>query len=167
MNPSWLPKPMELLPCKCISLPNLVGCHETLVILTTKPYPHSPVQENLRWECDRQKADQICNFNRHYAEHSGYFETRKKFKEEARSATTPMQFYDSNTGKLLFTAPVGRSMDDFLVESSAHGWPSFRDAEVRYARAQHLLLHRNASFVLKKSLSSVGKLGVRSLSSKW
>lgn len=43
----------------------------------------------------------------------------------------PMKFYDSNTGKLLFTAPIGRTMDEFLVESAAHGWPSFRDREVR------------------------------------
>ena len=26
-----------------------------------------PVQENLRWGCDRDTADRICNFNRHYA----------------------------------------------------------------------------------------------------
>ena len=24
-----------------------------------------PVQENLRWDCDRQVADNICNFNRY------------------------------------------------------------------------------------------------------
>ena len=88
-----------------------------------------PVQANLRWNCDRAKADEICNYNRHYAEYSGYFETTT-FKEEARRANDPMKFYDSNTGNLLFTAPIGRTMDDFLVESSAHGWPSFRDAEV-------------------------------------
>ena len=90
-----------------------------------------PVQANLRWNCDRAKADQICNYNRHYAEYSGYFETTT-FKEEARRANDPMKFYDSNTGNLLFTAPIGRTMDDFLVESSAHGWPSFRDAEVNW-----------------------------------
>lgn len=90
----------------------------------------SPVQEELRWDCDRKKADEICNFNRHYAEYSGYFETRKKFKEEAQLSNGPMDFYDSNTGKLLFTAPIGRTMDEFLVESAAHGWPSFRDSEV-------------------------------------
>jgi hypothetical protein len=90
-----------------------------------------PVQENLRWNCDRKKADEICNFNRHYAEHSGYYE-KTDFKGEARAAKDPMEFYDSNTGKLLFTAPaVGRTMDKFLAESAAHGWPSFRDAEVR------------------------------------
>jgi hypothetical protein len=27
-----------------------------------------PVQKNLRWNCDYQTADRICNFNRHYAE---------------------------------------------------------------------------------------------------
>ena len=45
-----------------------------------------PVQQNLRWNCDRNKADEICNFNRHYAEHSGYFE-KTKFKEEARKVS--------------------------------------------------------------------------------
>jgi hypothetical protein len=37
-----------------------------------------------------------------------------------------INFYDSNTGELLFTAPKGRTMEEFLVESRAHGWPSFR-----------------------------------------
>lgn len=41
-----------------------------------------------------------------------------------------MEFYDSNTGKLLFTAPLDRSWDSFLAESKRHGWPSFRDKEV-------------------------------------
>jgi hypothetical protein len=29
---------------------------------------HTPVQSNLRWDCDGKLADRICNFNRHYAE---------------------------------------------------------------------------------------------------
>ena len=33
----------------------------------------TPVQENLRWDCDRKVADQICNYNRHYAEYRGEF----------------------------------------------------------------------------------------------
>lgn len=40
-----------------------------------------------------------------------------------------VKFYDSNTGKLLFVAPKGRSMEAFLKESASHGWPSFRDEE--------------------------------------
>jgi len=41
-----------------------------------------------------------------------------------------MTFYDSNTGKPLFIAPKGRSFEDFVSESTSHGWPSFRDDEV-------------------------------------
>jgi hypothetical protein len=97
-----------------------------------------PVQENLRWNCDRKKADEIANFNRHYAEHSGYY-GKTNFKKEARAAKGPIEFYDSNTGKLLYTAPVGRTMDEFIVESDAHGWPSFRDAEVRWMPSSHYI----------------------------
>jgi peptide methionine sulfoxide reductase MsrB len=39
-------------------------------------------------------------------------------------------FYDSVTGKHLFIAPKGRTMEEFKKESQSHGWPSFRDAEV-------------------------------------
>lgn len=90
-----------------------------------------PVQENLRWNCDRDTADRICNFNRHYAEHSGYF-SKTTFNKEANSTGEGEQitFYDSNTGKPLFIAPIGRTMKQFLDESKAHGWPSFRDEEV-------------------------------------
>ena len=90
---------------------------------------NKPVQSNLRWACDSKIADRICNFNRHYAEHSGYWETTDFLKEEGGSQQE-INFYDSNTGKLLFVAPKGRSMDNFLVESRNHGWPSFRDEEV-------------------------------------
>ena len=43
-----------------------------------------------------------------------------------------LTFYDSVYNTPLFTAPVGRSKDDFLQESYKHGWPSFRDAEVNW-----------------------------------
>jgi peptide methionine sulfoxide reductase MsrB len=69
---------------------------------------------------------------RHYAEHSGYFEGKTQFVSDAKDSTGPIEFYDSNSGKLLFTAPIGRTMDDFLIESKAHGWPSFRDVEVNW-----------------------------------
>ena len=92
----------------------------------------TPVQENLRWECDRKVADNICNFNRHYAEYRGYW-TSTKFVEEAKKEyeeNGEIKFYDSNTGKLLFVAPKGRSFEEFMKESLSHGWPSFRDEEV-------------------------------------
>jgi len=91
-----------------------------------------PVQDNLRWNCDREKADNICNYNRHYAENSGYW-TSTSFLKEGKieyDAKGEINFYDSNTGKLLFVAPKGRSWEDFVKESKAHGWPSFRDEEV-------------------------------------
>ena len=31
-----------------------------------------PVQSNLRYGCDSKLADRICNYNRHFAEYSGY-----------------------------------------------------------------------------------------------
>lgn len=93
---------------------------------------HVPVQENLRWGCDRSTADRICNFNRHYAEYSGYWKTTKFLDEESEKANNgeEITFYDSNTGKPLFIAPRGRSFEAFVKESMRHGWPSFRDDEV-------------------------------------
>jgi hypothetical protein len=63
--------------------------------------------------------------NRHNAEHYGYFENTT-FIEDVKTQAGEIKFYDSNTGKLLFTAPKGRSMENFLEESRDHGWPSFR-----------------------------------------
>lgn len=88
-----------------------------------------PVQKDLRWDCDNQTADRICNFNRHYAEHAGYW-TSTSFVGDVRDEEGEVTFYDSNTGKALFVAPRGRDMAGFLTESGKHGWPSFRDEEV-------------------------------------
>merc|ERR1719375_989170 len=87
-----------------------------------------PVQQDLRWKCDRDTADRICNFNRHYDEYAGYWKQTSFLKEVRRDE--PTVYYDSNTGKPLFVAPIGRTMDEFLAESNTHGWPSFRDQEV-------------------------------------
>jgi len=45
---------------------------------------------------------------------------------------SPQEYYDSVTGKLLFTAPIGRTFEEYKKESMAHGWPSFRDSEVNW-----------------------------------
>jgi peptide methionine sulfoxide reductase MsrB len=91
----------------------------------------TPVQKDLRWNCDYDTADRICNFNRHYAEYAGYW-TTTTFVSDAKNMSPgeEITFYDSNTGKPLFVAPRGRDMESFLKESSSHGWPSFRDEEV-------------------------------------
>ena len=93
----------------------------------------SAVQQNLRYGVDWSKADQICCYNRHYAEHSGYAWTAAiNWVEQCRSLKEgdTITYYDSVTGKPLFEAPKGRTMEEFLNESRAHGWPSFRDEEV-------------------------------------
>jgi hypothetical protein len=95
-----------------------------------------PVMHNLRWNCDYETADRICNFNRHYAEFAGYWNSQTDFlkyvKENYKEGDEPIKFYDSVTGKLLFQAPVNRTMEAFLKESASHGWPSFRDDEVNW-----------------------------------
>lgn len=101
----------------------------------------TPVQKNLRWDCDFRTADRICNYNRHYAEHSGYAFEKKKFLsdvQKAKKKNTTITFYDSNTGEPLFEAPKGRSMQDFLNESRQHGWLSFRDEEVNWEHVRCL-----------------------------
>uniref|UniRef100_A0A7S2DMD8 Peptide-methionine (R)-S-oxide reductase n=1 Tax=Octactis speculum TaxID=3111310 RepID=A0A7S2DMD8_9STRA len=102
---------------------------ESLMSVKSHGTTEKPPQANLRWGVDPQKADKICCFNRHYAEHSGYWE-KTNFLSEIDTAGGEMTFYDTVSGKPLFVAPRGRSWDDFLNESRAHGWPSFRDEEV-------------------------------------
>ena len=91
----------------------------------------APVRAALRWGCDAKLADRICCYNRHYAEHSGYWLTTQFLKTADRAGET--SFYDSVTGKLLFQAPKGRTWAEFEAESRDHGWPSFRDEEVAWA----------------------------------
>lgn len=89
-----------------------------------------PAMKNLKWGCDYDTADRICNFNRHYAEFAGYWSTTKYLEEVDRVNET--KYYDSVSGIHLFTAPVGRSMENYLTESGSHGWPSLRDEEVNW-----------------------------------
>jgi len=91
-----------------------------------------PVQKSLRWNCQTELADNICNFNRHYAERAGYWDSSTTFLQEESPASGEITFYDSNTGKPLFYGPRDRSFEEFVQESKAHGWPSFRDSEVNW-----------------------------------
>ena len=104
---------------------------EELMAPKTHGTSKTPVQDQLRYGCDRALADQICNFNRHYAEHSGYF-LQTKWLEEVQHHEVATTYFDSNSGHPLFMAPQGRSFNDFLKESVSHGWPSFRDDEVNW-----------------------------------
>ena len=91
-----------------------------------------PIQQDLRWGCDVETADRICNYNRHYAEYGGYWERATNFLKEESAASGEITFYDSNTGKPLFWGPRDRTWDEFVKESKVHGWPSFRDSEVNW-----------------------------------
>jgi len=91
-----------------------------------------PIQKELRWSCDIETADRICNYNRHYAEYGGYWERATSFLQEESEASGEITFYDSNTGKPLFYGPRDRSWNEFVLESKRHGWPSFRDSEVNW-----------------------------------
>lgn len=90
---------------------------------------HQAVQENLRYGVSRKSADRISSYNRNFAEFAGYYR-ETDFEKQVLSANGPTTFYDSVTGKPLFVAPMGRTAQEFLTETSVHGWPSFRDEEV-------------------------------------
>lgn len=107
------------------SSPYPVYAEESVMSPKAHGTSEEPVQKNLRWACDYETADRICNFNRHYAEFAGYWTTTNFLtyvKENYKEGDEPLKFYDSVTGKLLFEAPVGRSMEAFLKESASHGW---------------------------------------------
>ena len=107
-----------------LGLPGPVMGDDSIMSKKSHGTSEVPVQTLLRWKCDPKLADKICNFNRRFAEHSGYWGTTEFAPE---GATT---FYDSNSQKPLFHAPMGRTLKQFLHESREHGWPSFRDEEV-------------------------------------
>jgi len=109
----------------------LVKGDESLMKAKAHGTTELPVQEKLRFAVDRKTADRICSYNRMFAERAGYYLSTSFVDElDAQPAQTPLTFYDSVSGKALFKAPVGRTVDDFLQESYVHGWPSFRDNEV-------------------------------------
>jgi hypothetical protein len=73
-----------------------------------------------------------------------------KFLKEESAASGEITFYDTVTGKPLFVAPKGRSWASFVKESKAHGWPSFRDAEVvtDNVRVRSIFLQQHFEFLI-------------------
>jgi len=122
-------------------------CGEDVMSKKAHGTTDKPVQRNLRWGVDREVADRICSFNRHYAEYAGYWKTTKFLAEVDRKQ--PTVYYDSVSGKPLFVAPIGRSMESFLAETATHGWPSFRDEEVVWENVR----------ILKSSGEAVSDVG--------
>ena len=118
-------------PKKTFAAPCVMG-EESIMAPKEHGTSTKPVQAKLRWGCKDDLADRICSYNRHYAENGGYWERSTTFLTDEEQSAGDTTFYDSVTGKPLFTAGKERSWEVFVKESKSHGWPSFRDSEVRY-----------------------------------
>merc|ERR1712012_545737 len=69
----------------------------------------------------------VCCDNARLAEPKGWYlrETEMENVLQANAsalANTPFTFYDASCGLPLYQAPIGRSLNQFLAESGAHGW---------------------------------------------
>jgi peptide methionine sulfoxide reductase MsrB len=102
----------------------------------------APVTTDLKWGLANDNwdmAEHICCHNTQFAEPSGFFQREGLFGKLRQEKTgSTITFYDSVCGLPLFEAPVGRSMSAFEEESIAHGWPSFRPAELI---AENVIIH--------------------------
>ena len=102
----------------------------------------APVTTELKWglaDDSWDLAEHICCHNTQFAEPSGFFQAEGLFRKLQQEKTgSTVTFYDSVCGLPLFEAPVGRSMAAFEQESIAHGWPSFRPAELI---AENVIIH--------------------------
>lgn len=114
------------------------------------------------------------------------FQTRLQLSTLQVDKVGETNYYDSVTGKLLYTAPRGRTFEEFKAESKSHGWPSFRDSEVTLSLICHLDLYFVITYLatvvnsqcdasyylyvllifLQHQWHSVGELGLRSLPAK-
>lgn len=90
----------------------------------------------LLWGSNPATADHICCEQHDYAEFWGYWQTTS-FPTKLSEGET-ITFYDVASQVPLFRAPVGRTFDEFVAESTRHGWPSFRAAEKITANVREL-----------------------------
>ena len=71
--------------------------------------------KNLKWQISHEEADRICCFNRKSAERKGSFQNQTQFKNEFLACDGKMDFHDSVTGKILFSAPKYRTKDSVYL----------------------------------------------------
>ncbi|CAE8633063.1 unnamed protein product [Polarella glacialis] len=103
------------------------------------------VMRPLRWGANWGKADEVCCFNRHYAESAGSWQSTSfpAALATAGAANQEITFYDSVSGKPLFRAPRGRSAG-FSARARATAGPrsetrkSSRRTSVCYLTARRL-----------------------------
>lgn len=74
--------------------------------------------------------------------------------------STSALLFEKVTGKPLFVAPLGRSVEEFLRESESHGWPSFRDNEVVWENVRVL---KNSGETVAVSSDSRAKISLEVL----
>lgn len=99
---------------------------------------HFLPENHMRWQVRAGlrffafSAEEVCCNNHRFAETSGYWLQNADYAAaaQAASAQNPLVHFDSVCGVPLFVAPVGRSSEEWLAESTRHGWPSFRPAEI-------------------------------------
>ena len=69
MNPSWYAndKDVNLAPSCPLTHSRIIPSHARCLLQSPKAHGTSsvPVQDNLRWGCEKDVADRICNFNRY------------------------------------------------------------------------------------------------------
>lgn len=122
----------------------------TEVQVASRPDPaddtcSGPVQKNLRYNISSRNtpdvpvpvgdteslAEAVCCDKRTLA----FAEPQFLFQAPDISLFTKLEkgittFYDSVCGVPLFRTPVNRTLADFKADTTEHGWPSFRPAEV-------------------------------------
>eukprot|EP00930_Biecheleria_cincta_P028503 TRINITY_DN19899_c0_g1_i2.p1 TRINITY_DN19899_c0_g1~~TRINITY_DN19899_c0_g1_i2.p1 ORF type:complete len:314 (-),score=60.95 TRINITY_DN19899_c0_g1_i2:62-958(-) len=78
--PTQMVVPAGPAPCICPPAP----ADESIMAQKGHGTSPTPVQQNLRWGCERKLADKICNYNRKWAEAGGYFEAETTFFADAK-----------------------------------------------------------------------------------
>jgi hypothetical protein len=73
-------------------------------------------------------------------------------------------FYDSVCGVPLFRTPVNRTLEDFKADTTEHGWPSFRQAEVF---TEHVITNITSSLVTSSCGTHLGSYLPDSKGPRW
>jgi len=81
--------------------------------------------------------------------------------DKASGVTT---FYDSVCGVPLFRAPMNRTLKEFQADTTEHGWPSFRPAEVL---KEHVLTDENTGLVTSSCGTHLGSFLPDSAGARW
>merc|ERR1712028_157594 len=81
--------------------------------------------------------------------------------EKSSGVTT---FYDSVCGVPLFRAPVNRTLAEFEADTTEHGWPSFRPAEVV---TEHVVTDKTTGLVTSSCGTHLGSFLPDSAGARW